>query len=186
MRHPLKALCVKLVMFLSSCMPLFILLSFSYWAFPPKGYGSIAYFAFKSFINISILVSLGSSVCLLRCKACRTLVGYTGAQRTNTETLLYVSLHLIPLFLLQCKNAGIGPFFVFMLFLGGIYIRGNMFHINPCLAWLGYQGYQTSEGVMIITNIPFKKIKQFSTCGLKGTFLFNGIFFARGTDNILD
>jgi hypothetical protein len=105
--------------------------------------------------------------------------------RVETKTLLYVSLYLIPLFLLQCENAGIGAFFVFMLFLGGIYIRGNMFHINPYLAWLGYQGYQTSEGVMIITDIPFKKIKQFSTRGLKGTFVLNGIFFARGTDNIL-
>ena len=102
-----------------------------------------------------------------------------GAQRTNTETLLYVSLHLIPYFFFNAKMRD-RALFVFMLFLGGIYIQGNMFHINPTWHGWGIKGIRPAK-CYDYYEYSFKNQTIFNLWS-KGRLMG----FLRGTDNILD
>ena len=69
--------------------------------------------------------------------------------------------------------------FLFLL-IWCLYVRLNLFYINPILSVFGYLSYE-ADGKIIITNIPYQKL--IHTHKLNGAYFSDEIFVAKKQAN---
>lgn len=182
MKNRLELLSIKLIMFISSYFPLYIMIVILYFdkirvGLLEKNKGWIIFIAI---ITICILISLLSILLLSNGKWCRKKsVGKL--KRPDDTVLSYIMTYIIPL--ISGENSSMQIYlanFLLFILIGYIYIRLNLIYLNPLWAMFGYLIYRDEEEI-IITNISFNIIKHMGS--LKGYYLSNGIFIAHKRDN---
>lgn len=65
-----------------------------------------------------------------------------------------------------------------------MYIRLDLIYFNPTWLIIGYRVYSTGNGDMIISNIPYGKLKQNIGNLLKSQYLVRGVYLIQKKDNL--
>lgn len=174
---------VKLMMFISSYFPLFIMVLILWHKKIVKNahQGQVLWIFFLIIIILMILISFLSFVLLIKGSYSK-IINVKHISRPDDTVLSYIMTYVIPL--ISGDEVSTELFIVnFLLFIliGYIYIRLNLIYLNPLWAIFGYVIYRMGDGIIIITNIPFVRINKLDN--LRGYYLSNGIFVAHSKYN---
>lgn len=146
---------VKAALFLSSYIPLWIIFAgfiiidpkYNFWTLAPKD-NLLVVIAF----SVLIAVTLGSLAIVgfliwhtKRGKAPRSII-IKEKEEATSDYLLYVVSYMIP-FVVQdfLDYPRLYALAVMMITIGILYIRANLFHVNPTLNAFGYMLYKVSD-----------------------------------------
>lgn len=163
---------VKTILFLSSYVPLFFIMSLELWSTPP-----IATFDFSIIgLNFMISVSWISMVVIVACVIftlllCRLLSVHSsrGIRQRSVDTYqqrneLLSTYLLVYVFVFAgldyTKFLDFSIFVIFFVMLGVLQIRSEMLHVNPMLGFRGYRIYEVrsgSEVMLVITDSPIEQ-----------------------------
>jgi len=142
---------MRLLLFLSSYAPLFLILGFRFWA-------SKSYDQYPKVLILLLglpVASLGALYLFLawvRSSAPRTL-RVKAVQRKDSEVMAYVVTYLLPFVAIDFDKTGKqmitdgATFLALVAMLALVYVNSNLIHINPTLNAFGYHVYEVeSEG----------------------------------------
>lgn len=181
---------MKLIMFISSYAPLYIMIFIRYYEYYNDVLENVSYtkIMLLCFLIIAMFVSVGSLCLLFKSNKCRN-VEIKSIERPDDTIISYIMTYIIPLLSVDSDNvesmkATIIINFLLFLVIGYLYIRLNLIYLNPLWAIFGFFSYRFEEEKILITNIPYGRIKKLKT--IEGYYLLNNIFIAKKKDNKLD
>ncbi|AWH83335.1 hypothetical protein C4141_07260 [Clostridioides difficile] len=67
--------------------------------------------------------------------------------------------------------------------IGLMYIKLNLIYLNPLWLLFGYSVYKSDNEVVIITNIPYGRLKTLRNTNLKSSYLGNDIYLIQRSEN---
>lgn len=183
MRSARKSILIRIILFISSYFPLYIMVFVLY---SKEFYLGIIqksklWIILISLLSVMLLISLSSIFLFKKGKSCREIT-ISNVKRPDDTILAYIMMYIVPL--IVGNKSSVQVYIVnFLLFLliGYIYIKIDLIYLNPLWAIFGYMLYKTEEETIIITNIYFYNLKKIKY--LKGYYLTNGIYIAHKSDN---
>lgn len=180
---------VKWLLFLSSYIPLFILLVIKHWGvkwvFP-----QLEYPIFEALAGWKIpILSLGWAILVLLSGFALWLVisvrqsrGGTDFKRVESfrsrDDLItsYILVYIFPFVILDYTQlTNWLAFLVFFLVIGVIQVRSNLLHINPIFAIFNYRIYEIDTGEQVLTVVTRSNLKP-TDDSLKTVELSNDVF----------
>lgn len=186
--------CMRLVMFISSYFPLYIMLLIlnidRYSSlnkiinlindFPNSAYS----LGFLLFILIAILISIYSLFDLYRTNG-NELHKVGIIERPDDTVISYMMTYIIPLLTTENLTSKMTVInLVLFLLIGYLYVRLHLIYLNPLWAIFGYIMYQTDCNKVLITNIRYEKINCISNETVKCRFLSSNIYLVQEQDNL--
>lgn len=176
---------MKIIMFISSYFPLYIMLLILYFE-NYKDIGNnptIKKYLLLICMIIFIIISFYSIILLYVSKGNRK-VTVEKIERPDDTIISYIMTYIIPLLSIDItKKSTILVNFILFLVIGYLYIRLNLVYLNPLWAIFGYLSYRFDDDKILITNIRYNNLKKFKE--LNGYYLLNSIFVAQKRDNNL-
>lgn len=175
---------IKLIMFISSYFPLYIMLVILYakkiiTEFYKK---NTIWIIFSIVLLILVIISL-TSVILLKVGTGNKKKIINDLERPDDTVLSYIMTYIIPLIANEDSSAEVYIVNVLLFILiGYIYLRLNLIYLNPLWAMFGHIVYRDSDKDIIITNISRESLKNRKS--LYGYYLSNDIFVAHRKDNL--
>lgn len=178
-----KNIMFKLIMFISSYFPLFVMIIILWNKKICQGFRekNTFWIVFSVVVVIMIFMSIFSVIFLKKGNYSKR-IDIKQISRPDDTVLSYVMTYVIPL--VSGEGSSNEVFIVnFLLFIliGYIYIRLNLIYLNPLWAIFGYTIYKMEDECIIITDIPFTSIRHMSS--IKGYFLSNGVFVVNAKHN---
>lgn len=174
---------IKLMMFISSYFPLYLMLMILYSRKIIMGIAekNIVWIVFFAALLILVFISFGS-VFLLKSGTGNRKKHVNTLERPDDTVLSYIMTYIIPLIANEDSSAEVYVVNVLLFILiGYIYLRLNLIYLNPLWAMFGYIVYRDSDRDIIITNISRESLKNKQI--LYGYYLSNDIFVAHRKDN---
>ncbi|XZO08227.1 hypothetical protein ABU186_01855 [Weissella paramesenteroides] len=184
----------KVFMFISSYMPLYIFIliarfnhMFSIFRFYKGGFKIANWF--ELFLNVSlvglILFSLFVVNILTSTKATAHNIVAKHIEPTRDTTISYIATYIVPMTSLVNSgltvNALVANAGLFVL-IGVLYVKLNLVYLNPLMVLRGYVPYFAGQQI-IISNIEYRKLKDFSQNRWNGTHISSRIILLRKQDN---
>lgn len=176
---------MKLLMFISSYFPLYIMMLVLFLGECDNVFKkpSIGQYIFFIIMVIAIILSVFSIYLLFKSRGSRYLE-YNKAEHPDDMVISYIFSYIIPM--LSIDNISKITILVNNLLLftiiGYLYICMDLIYLNPLWSVMGYISYKVDEDIILITNIPYDRIRK--TKKLYGFFLSNRIFVAHKKENI--
>ncbi|MGF3076202.1 hypothetical protein [Facklamia sp. P12955] len=175
---------VKIMMFISSYFPLYIMLVILYFSKIKTGIENknVFWIVFTVALILMAVISLLSILLLKLGKGTRT-VEIKELERPDDTVLSYIMTYIIPLIANDgsSKEVYIVNVLLFIL-IGYIYLRLNLVYLNPLWAMFGYIIYRGANKEIVVTNIPRESLRNKEL--LNGYYLSNDIFIAHKKHNI--
>lgn len=173
---------VKIMMFLSSYFPLYIMILILYF----EKYFDICTnpTARKTLFLLALIVAIVISIIsLLLCKSNGDKeLNFQKVERPDDTIISYIMTYIIPLLSIDvAKNSTIIVNFLLFIVIGYLYIRLNLVYLNPLWAMFGYVSYRIDEDKILITNISYNNLKRRKV--VYGYYLVNSIFVAKRKNN---
>jgi len=174
---------IKLIMFISSYFPLYVMLIILYsgkivTGFDEKNIGWIIFFVV---LLILIFISFGS-VILLKAGTGNREKKINSLERPDDTVLSYIMTYIIPLIANEDSSVEVYVVNILLfLLIGYIYLRLNLIYLNPLWAMFGHIVYRDSDKDIIITDLSRESLKNKQI--LHGYYLSNDIFVAHRKDN---
>lgn len=105
-------------------------------------------------------------------------------ERPDDTVISYMMTYIIPLLTTDNLTNEIVIINIFLFILiGYLYIRLNLIYLNPLWSIFGYIMYKTDNDMILITNIPYSRIKSLNNNTAKGTLLGGNIYLIQKDDN---
>lgn len=183
--NSLKRNLVKLLMFISSYFPLYIMLLILNYdkCTDPLNSGNIKVKVFIS-VMICCLIFSFASVLLLTLSTATRKIKITDLERPGDTIISYMMTYIIPILTTNMgDNQAVIVNVILFLLIGYLYIRLNLLYLNPLWSMFGYLSYKANSDLIIITNIKFSELKHLKDVQLNGFFLANDIFVVKRADN---
>lgn len=174
---------VKLIMFISSYFPLYIMIIILYFKKILVGLSekNITWMIFILVLAILIIVSL-ASVVLLKSGSVKKKKDVIDLERPDDTVLSYIMTYIIPLIANEDSSTEVYIVNILLFILiGYIYLRLNLIYLNPLWAMFGHIVYRDADKEMIITNLSRESLRNKKV--LYGYYLSNDIFVAHKKDN---
>lgn len=175
----MKRICIKIIMFISSYFPLYIMLLLLHYSkfndlnklLKPK------IILFLSALFVCIMISVVSIFLLFNAKGTAPLkIGKT--QRPDDTIISYMMTYIIPILSIDFSDNGIVMVNVILfLLIGYLYVRLNLLYLNPLWSLFGYLPFIINDDTIVISNMNYIEIKNREI--LRGTYIANGIFVAQ-------
>ena len=174
----------KILMFISSYFPLYILIIFiKYDSFFPIR-NNIQSIIFTLVFFILIMMSICSFILILNTKA-NTNRRISGIEKTDDSVLSYLMSYIIPLSTLQKDEiAYLIINITLFVIIGILYLRLDLLFLNPVFALLGFIPYK-AEKYIVISDIKYTDLinKINKTSGLNVYEITDTIFLAKRKEN---
>ena len=166
----------KILLFISAFIPLYVLL------FIKIGLqivnGNLHFNVLNSvMLGLLFLLTVFGSVGIfftLKCKKCKKITIKTAKNTTEQHFLGYLSLFVLFALNFQIEYYAIAVTFVLIIvFVGVVYIKNNLFYINPTLNILGYSFYEVTYTIdssvkektdYILSKITLAPNKSYDIC----------------------
>lgn len=171
----------KLLMFLVSYIPLYIFLMILKWEVP---YGvfcgaspDVVTILFYLTLLLFFIISIGWLIFFRFIKNNNSL-SFDDLNRPDDTVISYVFTYIVPI--LSVTSGGLEIFLVNLLLffmVAILYVRMQLFYINPILTLFGYITYMSNQG-FIVSNIPYNDLLRLKN-NLPGCYLANGVFLAK-------
>ena len=179
----IKKLMTRIVMFISSYFPLYIMIIILYYSKILKGLEEHNNFivCFVLLIAILIVISISSILLLKRGRGIKE-IDARNLENPDDTVLSYIMTYIIPLITNgdSSKEVYVVNIFLFIL-IGYIYLRLNLIYLNPLWAMFGYVIYKNANKEIIITNVSREILRHKEN--LKGYYISNDIFVAHKEEN---
>ena len=171
---------VKSLMFISSYLPLYLLLIILEWKFVVNIYyqeASKSEFFIIGLLATLIIISAITLILFMKIKT-GNYCNYNSINRPDDKVISYVFTYIVPLLSLDIANINkIVVNLALVALVWGLYIKLDLFYLNPALVFMGYITYTTDDKT-IITDIPYNQLKN-KMGSLSGCFITNDIFIAK-------
>lgn len=173
----------RIIMFISSYFPLYIMLLILYSSKIIKGIRekNTLIIIFVILITILIVISIISVFILRKGRGTREKF-IKDLENPDDMVLSYIMTYIIPLIANgdNLKEVYIVNILLFVL-IGYIYLRLNLIYLNPLWAMFGYVIYRDASKEIIVTNISREILKHKEK--LRGYYISNNIFVAHKKNN---
>lgn len=179
----IKKLMTRIVMFISSYFPLYIMIIILYYSKILKGWKEHNSFIVCTVVLIAILVVISFiSIFLLKRGRGAKEIDARNLENPDDTVLSYIMTYIIPLITNgdSSKEVYVVNIFLFIL-IGYIYLRLNLIYLNPLWAMFGYVIYKNANKEIIITNVSREILRHKEN--LKGYYISNDIFVAHKEEN---
>lgn len=179
----IKKLMTRIIMFISSYFPLYIMIIILYYSKILKGLEEHNSFIICTVVLIAILVVISIiSIFLLKCGRGTKEIDARNLENPDDTVLSYIMTYIIPLITNgdSSKEVYVVNIFLFIL-IGYIYLRLNLIYLNPLWAMFGYVIYKNANKEIIITNVSREILRHKEN--LKGYYISNDIFVAHKEEN---
>ena len=175
---------VKSLMFISSYLPLYILLMILNWNLVVDAY--YQNISLTGILIIGLLAALMSVSVITLVLFMKISTGnycrFEVINRPDDKVISYVFTYIVPILSLDITNVSkLVVNLALVALVWGLYIKLDLFYINPALVFMGYVTYTTDDKT-IITDIPYSQLKR-RTEQLSGCFITNDIFVAKKVYN---
>lgn len=178
-------LMLRIVMFISSYFPLYVIVIVLYFSKILKGIleFNILIIGVSLFMVALILISFMSVRMLKKGKGSREKV-IKDLENPDDTVLSYIMTYIIPLIANgdNSKEVYIVNILLFIL-IGYIYLRLNLIYLNPLWAMFGYIIYRDADKEIVITDISREVLRHKER--IKGYYISNDIFIAHKRDNLV-
>lgn len=177
---------IKIMMFISSYFPLYIMLLILYNKEIHNAFYTKNKYYIIFFISIIILIFLSLfSVYLLKKTSGTRYKRFTTIERTDDMILSYMMTYLFPLLVSSdsSNEVKIVNILVFIL-IGYIYIKMDLIYLNPLWAFLNFRIYRCDNDIMLISDIPYHDLKKINN--LYGVYILNYVYIAKRSENKID
>lgn len=179
----IKKLMTRIVMFISSYFPLYIMIIILYYSKILKGWKEHNSLIVCTVVLIAILVVISFiSIFLLKRGRGAKEIDARNLENPDDTVLSYIMTYIIPLITNgdSSKEVYVVNIFLFIL-IGYIYLRLNLIYLNPLWAMFGYVIYKNANKEIIITNVSREILRHKEN--LKGYYISNDIFVAHKEEN---
>lgn len=176
---------IKVLWFISSYLPLYILLLILHPIYLSKiqGDDGLNYSAilFIFILVTGIILSILFIILFLTSTDGNTLL-CNKIERPDDKVISYIFTYITPIISVDISRFStiIANVLLFLMVLF-LYIRLDLFYINPVLIFIGYIPYKVDDK-MLISDMTFSKIKRFKR-ELRGYYITNEIFVAKSKYN---
>lgn len=177
---------IKIIMFISSYFPLYIMLLILYnkkimSAFYTRDKYYIAFFVS---IFILMLLSLFSIYLLKKANGSRYRK-FNEIEKTDDMILSYMMTYLFPLLVGVDSSAEVKivNILIFML-IGYIYIKMDLVYLNPLWSFFNFRIYKCDNETMLISDIPYNDLKRLNS--VHGVYILNNVYIAKLKENKID
>lgn len=174
---------IKLMMFISSYFPLYLMLIILYSRKIISGFAekNRVWIMFFIVLLIFIFISFGSII-LLKSGTGKRKKNVNTLERHDDTVISYIMTYIIPLIANEDSSVEVYVVNILLFILiGYIYLRLNLIYLNPLWAMFGHIVYRDEDKDIIITNLSRESLK--SRHVLYGYYLSNDIFVAHKKDN---
>jgi len=175
----------KLMMFISSYFPLYIMLMILNFdkCIELKISLNIKVVFFVAVMVTCIIISF-VSLLLLTLSTATKKIKIEEIERPDDTIISYMMTYIIPILTTNMTdNQAVAVNAILFLLIGYLYIRLNLLYLNPLWSMFGFLAYRANSEVIIVTNIKFSEIKQLKNIPLNGFYLANNIFVVKQKDN---
>lgn len=195
MRKVKKEKLFKVFMFISSYMPLYLFILIAKFdsitkmlSFSKKGItvNSQSDFTLTCVLLVLLVISFAVVMLLLSTKAASHNIIAKHIEPTRDTTISYIATYIVPMTSLidyglniNALVANAGLFALIAI----LYVKLNLVYLNPLMVLFGYVPYFAGQQV-IITNIDYRKLKDFSQRKWNGTHISSRIILIRNEDNL--
>lgn len=183
MKEKFSRFLVKIVMFISSYFPLYILLFVLYWnkCNEKSDYESWKTKLFVLVTSACIILSIISIVLLFMSKNGTKGIKIEEIERPDDTVISYLMTYVIPIVTSNSEAPAILVNVLLFVLIGYFYIRLNLLYLNPLWSIFGYISYRVNTDMIIITNYSYTDLKQMKKENkrIKGIFIANDIFVAK-------
>ncbi len=182
---------MRITMFISSYFPLYVMLliqnSNNYNTIDkiigliyPVNYKMILFIGVLLFF---ILISFISIIDIKRTKG-NEYYSINKIHRPDDTVISYMMTYIIPLLTTNdlSNQTILINIFLFSL-IGYMYIRLNLIYLNPLWSVFGYIMYKTDTDMILITDIPYFRIKSLNNSRVKGRLLGSNIYLIQKREN---
>lgn len=174
----------KLMMFISSFSPLYIILIILNLNVNSLIGYDLRQIIFCGVMAILLLISVISTLILVKSKG-QKVYKVLRIERPNDSIIAYIMTYVIPLISLDINSdRQILANILLFCTIGFLYSRLNLLYINPTWAIFGYFSYLDSNSKIIISNIPYRKLKRMSNKDSKVMTIGDDIILLRKKDNL--
>ncbi|ALP03590.1 TPA: hypothetical protein KRE09_003981 [Clostridioides difficile] len=104
--------------------------------------------------------------------------------KTEDTIISYMMTYIVPILstdFLSTKTMTIN--LILYSLIGLMYIKLNLIYLNPLWLLFGYSVYKSDNEVVIITNIPYGRLKTLRNTNLKSSYLGNDIYLIQRSEN---
>ncbi|WP_262771171.1 hypothetical protein [Clostridioides difficile] len=104
--------------------------------------------------------------------------------KTEDTIISYMMTYIVPILstdFLSTKTMTIN--LILYSLIGLMYIKLNLIYLNPLWLLFGYSVYKSDNEVVIITNIPYGRLKALRNTNLKSSYLGNDIYLIQRSEN---
>lgn len=182
---------MKISMFISSYFPLYVMLlilKFDKYSTSDKiikliQTRNLKVLLFVVTLIVLIIISFQSVYDIKRTKG-NEFYNISKIERPDDTVISYMMTYIIPLLTTDAlTNEIVLINIILFLLIGYMYIRLNLIYLNPLWSLFGYIMYKTDTDMIIITNIPYCRIKSLNNNRVKGTLLGGNIYLIQKKDN---
>ena len=185
---------MRLLMFISSYFPLYILLFIYQFCELRCLFGriqscesirslfieNIIIICVVLFLVLGVIISL-LSIVLLKKSCSGNVCHVEGVKRTDDKVMDYVFTYILPILSFSPDNPPTVLVNVLLFsLLGYLYVKLNLIFINPLWTIFGYVSYEYKDG-HIITDMSIEDLR--TKTAVNGVFLANGIFLSHSCEN---
>lgn len=171
-------------MFISSFSPLYIILIVLNLNLNSLKNYDVRQIVFFSLMVVLLLLSITSTLILMRSKG-QKVYKICRVERPNDSIIAYIMTYIIPLISLDItSDRQVLANVLLFCTIGFLYSRLNLLYVNPTWAMFGYFSYVDSNSKIIITNIPYRKLRRISNKDSKVITIGEDIILLRKKDNL--
>jgi hypothetical protein len=110
---------------------------------------------------------------------------FSDIEKTEDTIISYLMTYIVPILSINISNTDtIIINCILYVLIGFMYIKLNLIYLNPLFLICGYYVYKAKDEMVIITDIPYIKLKNLSGDRLKSSRLGNDIYLVQKNDNI--
>ena len=144
---------------------------------------------FELVLNVSLVVLILFSLFVVKVltstKATAHNIVAKPIEPTRDTTISYIATYIVPMTSLVNSgltvNALVANAGLFVL-IGVLYVKLNLVYLNPLMVLMGYVPYFAGQQI-IISNIEYRQLKDFSKNRWNGTHISSRIILLRKQDN---
>ena len=184
----------KVSMFISSYMPLYIFILIAKFdnvssIFQCYKGGLKVTNWFELFLDLTLVVLILLSIVVVEVltstKATAHNIVAKHIEPTRDTTISYIATYIVPMTSLVNSGLTMNALFAnagLFILIGVLYVKLNLVYLNPLMVLLGYVPYFAGQQI-IISNIEYRKLKDFSQNRWNGTHISSRIILLRKQDN---
>lgn len=110
---------------------------------------------------------------------------FSKIERTGDTIISYMMTYIVPLLSGDFLSfAGLTVNITLFLLIAIMYVKLDLVYFNPTWLILGYAVYQTANGDLIISNMPYGRLKQNENVSLTSSYLVKGVYLIQKKDNL--